>query len=89
MSSGKVCIHACMQTGRLACVHAGRHVCRHAYRLQCMQRYMYTSVVFTAYDFEFGRPGLNSELGPIYYKASITAQGLPEPSSLRGCIYIG
>ena len=42
------------------------------------------SVVVTAYDFESGRPGSNPEWGPIYYKASITAQGLPEPSSLRG-----
>ena len=42
------------------------------------------SVVVTAYDFESGRPGSNPELGPIYYKASITAQGLPEPSSLLG-----
>ena len=42
------------------------------------------SVVITAYGFEFGRPGSNPEWGPIYYKASITAQGLPEPSSLRG-----
>ena len=38
----------------------------------------------TTYDFESGRPGSNPEWGPIYYKASITAQGLPEPSSLRG-----
>ena len=30
-----------------------------------------------------GCPGSNPEWGPIYYKASITAQGLPEPSSLR------
>ena len=35
-------------------------------------------------DFESGNPGLNPEWGPIYYEASITAQGLPEPSSLRG-----
>ena len=42
------------------------------------------SVVVTAYDFESGHPGSNPEWGPIYYKASITAQGLPEPSSLRG-----
>ena len=42
------------------------------------------SVVVTAYDFEFGRPGSNPEWGLIYYKAPITAQGLPEPSSLRG-----
>ena len=38
----------------------------------------------TAYDFESGRPGSNLEWGPIFYKASITAQGLPEPSSLWG-----
>ena len=42
------------------------------------------SVVVTAYDFESGNPGSNPEWGPIYYEASITAQGLPEPSSLRG-----
>ena len=42
------------------------------------------SVVVTAYDFESACPGSNSEWGPIYYKASITAQGWPEPSSLRG-----
>ena len=41
------------------------------------------SVVVTAY-FESGRPGSNPEWGPINYKASITAQGLPEPSSLWG-----
>ena len=42
------------------------------------------SVVVTAYDFESSHPGSNPEWGPIYYKASITAQGLPEPSSLWG-----
>ena len=42
------------------------------------------SVVVTAYDSESGRPGSNPEWGLIYYEASITAQGLPEPSSLRG-----
>ena len=42
------------------------------------------SVVVTAYDFESGRPGSNPEWGLIYYKASITAQGLPEPSSFWG-----
>ena len=42
------------------------------------------SVVVTARDCESGRPGSNPEWGLIYYKASITAQGLPEPSSLRG-----
>ena len=36
------------------------------------------------YDFESGRPSSSPEWGLIYYKASITAQGLPEPSSLRG-----
>ena len=41
------------------------------------------SVVVTAYDFESGRPGSNPEWGLIYYKASITAQGLPEPSSFQ------
>ena len=34
------------------------------------------SVVVTAYDFESGRPGSNPDWGPIYSKASITAQGL-------------
>ena len=42
------------------------------------------SVVVTTYDSESGRPGSNPEWGAIYYEASITAQGLPEPSSLRG-----
>ena len=42
------------------------------------------SAVVTACDFESGRPGSNPEWGPIYYEASIPAQGLPEPSSLRG-----
>ena len=42
------------------------------------------SVVVTAYDFESGRPGSNPEWGLIYYKALITAQVLPEPSSLWG-----
>ena len=42
------------------------------------------SVVVTAYDFESDRPGSNPEWGLIYYKASITTQGLSEPSSLRG-----
>ena len=42
------------------------------------------SVVVTAYDSESGNAGSNPEWGQIYYKASITAQGLPEPSSLRG-----
>ena len=40
--------------------------------------------VFTAYDFESGHPGSNRKWGPINYKASITAQDLPEPSSLWG-----
>ena len=38
----------------------------------------------TAYDFESGCPGSSPKLGPIYYKALITAQGSPEPSSLWG-----
>ena len=42
------------------------------------------SVVVTAYDSESGRPGSNPEWGLIYHEASITAQGLLEPSSLRG-----
>ena len=42
------------------------------------------SVVVTAHDSESGRPGSNPEWGLIYYEASITARGLPEPSSLRG-----
>ena len=42
------------------------------------------SVVVTAYDSESGHPGSSPEWGLIYYEASITAQGLPEPSSLRG-----
>ena len=42
------------------------------------------SVVVTTYDFESGWPGSNPEWGLIYYKASITAHGLPEPSFLRG-----
>ena len=46
------------------------------------------SVVVTAYDFESSRPGSNPEWGPIYYKASIRAQGLPEPSSLRGSAWV-
>ena len=46
------------------------------------------SVVVTAYDFESDRPGSNPEWGLIYYKASITAQGLPEPSSLRGSNWV-
>ena len=42
------------------------------------------SVVVTAYDSESGSQGSNPEWGLIYYKASITSQGLPEPSSLQG-----
>ena len=38
----------------------------------------------TAYDSESGRPGSNPEWRLIYYEASITAQGLPEPSSPWG-----
>ena len=41
------------------------------------------SVVVTAYDLESRRPGWSPEWGLIYYKASITAQGIPEPSSLQ------
>ena len=44
------------------------------------------SVVVTAYDFESCRPGSNPEWGLIYYKAPITAQGLPEafiPNGIR------
>ena len=42
------------------------------------------SVVVTAYDSESGNPGSNPEWGLIYFEASITAQCLSEPSSLRG-----
>ena len=53
-----------------------------------MTLFIYTvcsgSVVVTAYDSESGSLGSNPEWGLIYYEASITAQGLPEPSSLRG-----
>ena len=44
------------------------------------------SVVVTAYDFESARPGSNPEWETIYYnyKDQFNAQGLPEPSSLRG-----
>ena len=42
------------------------------------------SVGVAAYDSESGHPGSNPEWGAIYYEASITAQGLPEPSSLSG-----
>ena len=45
------------------------------------------SVVVTTYDSESGRPGSSPEWGSIYYEASITAQGLPEPSSLRGIVH--
>ena len=41
-------------------------------------------VVVTAYDFESARPGSNPDWGPLYYEASITAQGLLEPLSLQG-----
>ena len=41
------------------------------------------SVVVTVYDFQSGRPGSNLEWGLVCYEASITAQGLPEPSSPR------
>ena len=33
--------------------------------------------------------GFESWVGAIYYEASITAQGLPEPSSLRGSSTLG
>ena len=49
-----------------------------------MQVFHYSGVVVTAYDSESSRPGSNPECGLIYYEAPITAQGLPEPSSLRG-----
>ena len=42
------------------------------------------SVVVTTHDSESGCLGSNPEWGLIYYEASITAQGLPEPSSLLG-----
>ena len=42
------------------------------------------SVVVTAYDSESSRPVSNPEWRLTYYEASITAQGLPEPLSLRG-----
>ena len=42
------------------------------------------SVVVSVYDFESGNPGSNPKWWSIYYEVSITAQGLPEPSSLRG-----
>ena len=49
---------------------------------------MYTvcsgSVVVTACNFESVPPGFESWVGEIYYKASVTVQSLPEPSSLRG-----
>ena len=45
------------------------------------------SVVFTAYYSESGHPGSNPEWGLIYYEAPITAQGLPEPSSLRSSTF--
>ena len=37
----------------------------------------------TVCELESGRPGSNLEYGSIYYEASITAQGLPKPSSIR------
>ena len=42
------------------------------------------NVMVTTYDFESGCLSSNLEWGPKYYKASIPAQGLPEPSSFRG-----
>ena len=50
----------------------------------CYQHLCSGSVVVTAYDSESGRPGSNPEWRLIYYEAPITAQGLPEPSSLLG-----
>ena len=41
-------------------------------------------VVVTVYDSESGRPGSIPEWGLIHYEVSITVQGSPEPSSLRG-----
>ena len=43
--------------------------------------------LLTTYDSESGHPGSNPEWGLIYYEASITAQGLPERSSLRGSTF--
>ena len=45
------------------------------------------SVVVTAYDSESDHPGTNPEWRLICYMASIIAQGLPKPSSLRGIIH--
>ena len=43
------------------------------------------SIVATAFDSETSRSGSNPvRVGAIYYEASITEQGLPEPSSLQG-----
>ena len=42
------------------------------------------SVMVTTYNFESGHSGSNPEWEPLYYKASITAQGLPKPLSLWG-----
>ena len=59
--------------------------CSYLYRCSAISQYVCSgSVVVTAYDFESGRLGSNPEWEPKYYEASITAQGLPEPSSLRG-----
>ena len=55
------------------------------YRAALYDLYMCSgSVVVTTYDSESGRPGSNPEWGLIYYEASITAQGLLDPSFLRG-----
>ena len=43
-----------------------------------------SSVVVPTCDSESGCPGSSPEWGLICFEASITAQGLPEPSSLRG-----
>ena len=42
------------------------------------------SVVVTTDDFESGGPISSPEWGLVYYKASITEQGLREPTSFRG-----
>ena len=72
------------QMMRLSTASIPRVVTRFANSARIVDLVCSGSVVVTAYDFESGRPGSNPEWGLIYYKASITAQGLPEPSSLRG-----
>ena len=44
---------------------------------------MLCAVVVHYLWFWSGRPGSNPDWGPIYYEASVTAHGLPEPLSLR------